>query len=75
VCFSNICGVDFGICVCLYYLKGKRMRKRKLFDVICSLWVFGWHFFFSNLKCGLLCGIVFIFGRGEGEENSNLWEV
>jgi hypothetical protein len=28
------CGVDLGICVCLYYLKDKRMRKRKLFDVI-----------------------------------------
>jgi hypothetical protein len=32
----------------------------------------GCHFFFSNLKCGLLCGIVFIFGRGEGEENSKV---
>lgn len=44
------CGVDFGICVCLYYLKGKRMRKRKLLDVILFIIGFWLAFFLFKFK-------------------------
>jgi len=42
------CGVDFGIFVCLYYLKAKRMRKRKLLDVI--LFILGFWLVFVLFK-------------------------
>jgi hypothetical protein len=68
------CGVDFGNFFCLYYLKAKRMRKRKLLDVI--LFILGFWLVFVLFKFKMWPSVWNCFYFLEEEERKiQKWEV